>query len=318
MNRLEGLQWKPKWVSHLGCVQGCLRYLDKRISDAWLFGATGHAFVINVHEVLCPSGPTAWNTEMVSKLGKNVGYLEDIVFSLKSHDDFAEKQEQAWEHVKRSIDEGFPCYAWELDIPEFYVIHGYDDTGYHFSGPGCDSGKGPKPWKELGDTGIGCLEVYSVRPAQAADDRKAVREALEFAGEHATNPEKWVFPKYNTGLAGFDTWIDALETGKADGFGMAFNAQVWSECRDHAVSFLKEAKERIGAQTAPLFDEAREHYEVVAAGLKKAADAFPFFGMKPEHIKDPERVRTGLESLKTARDAEGLGLESLEKIANSL
>jgi len=46
--KIENLRWKPKWVSHMGCLKGCLDYLDLKVSDAWLYGATGHAFIINV------------------------------------------------------------------------------------------------------------------------------------------------------------------------------------------------------------------------------------------------------------------------------
>ena len=49
---LENLKYSPKWVTHLGCVKGCLDYLNINITDAWLFGASGHAFVINIHEEL--------------------------------------------------------------------------------------------------------------------------------------------------------------------------------------------------------------------------------------------------------------------------
>jgi len=87
--KLENLRWKPMWVSHLGCISGCLQYLNLDVSDAWLFGATGHAFVINIHEVVCPSGPTAWRTEMLFKLGSNIGYA--IEGRRKSEDDVTER-----------------------------------------------------------------------------------------------------------------------------------------------------------------------------------------------------------------------------------
>ena len=315
---LENLRWKPRWVSHLGCIKGCLEYLNLDVSDAWLFGATGHAFLINVHEVVCPSGPTAWNTETLFKLAHNLGYVVDGTLAFKSQDDFAEKQRVAWERTRQSIDEGLPCYGWELDIPEFYVIYGYDDVGYYFRGPGCDEGKGPRPWQELGDTGIGCLEMYVVRPGHTADDAKTVKDGFEFVLEHAEGPDKWIFPKYRAGLSGYDTWTHALETGTADGFGMAYNAAVWSECRAFAVEFLKEAKERIGGDSASLFDEATSHYETVAEGLKTVADAFPFHGLEPEHIKDEARRRAALEALRQARTAEEAGLAVLQRIAAHL
>ena len=316
--KLQNLRWKPMWVSHLGCIKGCLDYLNLDVSDAWLFGATGHAFINNIHEVVCPSGPTAWNTEMLFKLGENVGYSVDGVFGFKGDSDFVEKQKLAWENTKHAIDEGLPCYGWELNIPEFYTVYGYDEEGYHFSGPRCDSGKGPKPWQELGDTQIGVLEMYSVKPGQPADDARTVKEAFEFVLEHSKSPAKWIFPKYKAGLAGFEGWIQALEDGKADGFGMAYNAAVWSECRNFAVGFLKEAKERIGGQSGVLFDEAIHYYEVVAENLKKVADTYPFHGLKPEHIKDEDRRRSALEYLRAARTNEESGLKALEKILSEL
>jgi hypothetical protein len=318
MKKLENLRWVPRWVSHLGCIKGCMDYLGLDVSAAWLFGATGHAFVINVHEAVCPSGPTAWNTEMLFKLGKSIGYEIDGVFGMKSADDFAEKQKLAWEHVKAAIDQGLPCYGWELDIPEYYVVYGYDDAGYYFAGPCLDEGRGPKSWQELGDTEIGVIEMYSVKPGQAADDIQTVKEALTFALEHATSPSKWVFPKYKAGLDGYDTWIRALEGGQAHAHGMAYNAAVWRECRGYAVLFLQEAKERLGEQAVTLFDEALDRYQVVQANLVTVADVFPFQGMEPEHIKDEARIRTALEALRTARDAEADGLEALRRIVNEL
>ncbi len=312
--KLENLRWVPRWVSHLGCVKGCLDYLNLGVSDAWLFGATGHAFVINVHKVVCPSGPTAWEYEMLFELGKNIGYEVDGVFGMKSDDDFVEKQRLAWEHVRSAIDQGLPCYGWELDIPEFYVVYGYDDKGYYLSGPGCDEGKGPKPWQELGDTEIGVIEMHSVKPGQGADDATTVKEALAFALEHAKSPAKWILPKYKAGLAGYDAWIGALEGGTAHGFGMAYNAAVWSECRSHAVLFLQEAKERLAERGSALFDAAIGQYQTVSQNLNAVADTFPFHGLEPAHIKDETRIRTALEALRTAREAEADGLETLRKI----
>ncbi len=310
---IENLRWKPTWVSHLGCVKGCLEYLNLDVTDAWLFGGTGHAFVINIHEIVCPSGPTAWNTEMLFKLGKNIGYTVEGVSGSKSDSDFAEKQKRAWENTKLAIDEGLPCYGWELDIPEYYVVYGYDDEGYYFSGPRCDFSKSPKPWQELGNSQIGVLEMYSVKPGEAADDARTVKEALGFALEHSKSPAKWIYPKYKAGLAGYDNWISALENGKAHRFGMAYNAAVWSECRNFAVQFLREAKERLGGKLGEPFDEATRHYEAVAQELRKVSDAFPF-PPTGEEIEDVHRRKAALKCLRAARDAEGSGLAELEKI----
>jgi hypothetical protein len=326
MKKLENCHWSPRWVSHLGCIKGCLDYLGIEVSDAWLYGGTGHAFVINLHEQVCPSGPTAWKTVKLFELGKNLGYTIDGVFGFKDNEGFADVQEQAWDHVRQAIDRGLPCYGWELEIPEFYVVYGYDEgdgaavDGYYYSGPGCDEGKGPKPWRGLGDTGIGVVEMYSVAPGQAADEATTIKEALSFAMEHAANPEEWIFPKYGAGLNGYDNWISALQGGKASDMGMRYNTGVWQECRQCAVGFLEEAKERIAGRAGALFDEALAHYRMVSEKLDQVAQAYPWASKASDEALLPvdDKSRAAVEALQAAKEAEASGLKALAEIVEAL
>lgn len=320
MKKLENCKWRQAWVSHLGCIKGCLDFLGIPISDAWLYGGTGHAFVINLHKEVCPSGPTAWRTTKLFELGKNLGYRFDGVFGLKHQSDFAGLQKRAWEHARQAIDQGRPCYGWELEIPEFYVVYGYDQVGYFFSGPGCDGGKGPKPWQELGDTGIGVLELYSVWPGEAAADARTVKQALTFALEHAVTPNEWTYEDYKTGLAGYDNWIRALRDGRASDMGMRFNTGVWLECRRYAVGFLKEAQVRLAGRADALFNAALAHYTAVSESLDKVAEVYPwsFEASDENRLPVDDKSRAAVEALRTAREAEGAGLQALEKIVAAL
>ena len=319
VKKLENLKWKPMWVSHLGCIKGCLDYLEIDISDAWLFGATGHAFIINIaKKEVCPSGPTAWHTEKMFELGKNIGYEIDGVFSHKQKPDFVPTRKKAWELVKKSIDKGIPCYGWELGVPEFYVVNGYDDVGYYYSGALADPTKMPLPWEKLADTKIGVIEMYSVKSGKPADDIFTIKQAFEFVLEHAKSPEKWIFPNYRAGLDGFDIWIKTLEQGDANEHGMAYNTEVWHECRYFAVEFLKQAKERLDKKFGPMLDEAITHYDLVARNLKRVEELYPFHTRKPGYTKDKVRIKKAVEALKAARNAEESGLKSLAKIVNAL
>jgi hypothetical protein len=250
-------------------------------------------------------------------LGQNIGYdFAGVVSAHKSDIKFPEKQKEAWDMVRKSIDEGIPCYGWELETAEFYVINGYDDIGYYYSGGGADPIKGPKPWQELGESDIGLVEMYSIKPGQPADDATTVKEALEFALEHARGPEKWIFPNYKAGLAGFDKWIETVQKGEAMGVGMAYNAAVWAECRAQGLQFLREARQRLDGSMSPLLEEAIESYSPVIESLSKLVDLFPF---PPDgEIEDRERIKKALEHLKRAREAEEKGLKSLEKIVAAL
>ena len=320
MKELANLHWSTKWVSHMGCIKGCLDYLGIDVSEAWLYGGTGHAFVINLHEGVCPSGPTTWNTSGLAALGGNVGYASDCVFGDKGDDDFAGIQMRAWEHARQAIDRGIPCYGWELEIPEFYVVYGYDDVGYYYSGPGCDAGQGPKPWQELGDTGIGVVELYSIAPGRAAGDATTVKEALAFALEHARNPPGWIFEGYRAGLEGFDNWIQALQKGVASDMGMRYNTGVWAECRRFAVGFLEEARERLPGRVDGLFDEALVHYRAIAERLSQVGEIYPWANDASDEDVLPidDRSRAAVEALGAARGAEAAGLQALQKIVEAL
>jgi hypothetical protein len=316
--QLEGLRWVPRWASHVGCIKGCLNYLGIDVSDAWLFGATGHAFALNISPGLCPSGPTDWDTSRFLKLGRNIGYIVECIdeYCPKQNHHLRQVQEQAWDFTRRAIDKNHPCYGWELDIPEYFVIYGYDETGYYISGPGCDEGKGPVPWQEFGRSEISMVVVSRVHPTTPADDRKTVREALSCALDLGHNRRKWT--DRAGGLEGYDTWIHAMEAGVAGRFGLGYNAAVWAESRRFAVEFLKEAQERRDKNLEPLFTVALQHYSVVAQNLKIVSDTYPFRKCDNECVPVDDQARTVIEALTRARDAEANGLDALARLVDSI
>lgn len=317
MKNLEGLTYTPTWISHMGCLSGCTRYLGLPATDSWIYGATGHAFIINISRDSCPSGPTAWKTQPLHRLGANIGYTPDGVFALKTQPDFKEKQRQAYEHVKTAIDHGHPCYGWELDIAEFYVINGYDDTGYHHHGPTSPNGAGPKPWHTLGTTEIGVLEVYSIQPGTPAPPDKTLRDALTFALQHAQG--KHSHPNYTAGPQAYTTWAAGIQDASAIRDGAAYNAQCWQECRHHAAAFLEEAKTKLPHLIAQL-DAAKKHYTEVAANLKTLTEIYPFT-LPPDFektIPEDERQQQAITALGNAGEAEETALESLKAILERL
>jgi RNA polymerase sigma factor (sigma-70 family) len=317
VKQLDGLKWHPAWTSHMGCVKGCLDYIAADTSLAWLFGVTGHAFIINISDVLCPSGPTALNTEMFLELAPNVGCRISGVVAMRRDSDFHAKQMAAWSYVRKCLDDAIPCYGWELDVPEYCTIHGYDEVGYHFSGPLHDDGAGPKPWQDLGATEIGCLDVYSVQQVSPAPVARAVKDALALALKHAKGPREWVFPGYTSGPAAFETWASAVEKGTALSFGHSYNAEVWAECRRQAVTFLNEARTRLNGTPVAALEESAAHYSVVASKLKAVRDLHPFRSpaeSRDEHVRSPEAATL----LREAGTAEAKGLESIRSVIDAL
>lgn len=321
MKSLKNLTWKPTWTSALGCIEGCLAYLKISSGTGWLFGGTGHAFLINIHhDGSCPSGPTAWITSRFYELGKNLGYKIEGVFGDKRQEsDWEGVQKKAWDFARSALDDGTPVFGWELGIPEFYVVDGYDKVGYYYNGPGADQGSGPKAWNELANSEIGMLEIYSVNPVEPGDNRTTIREALAFALAFNEGSPKWVLPDYRAGQDGYGVWIDAVANGKAILMGHAYNAAVWEECRHQGVAFLREAKERMDGNLSQEFNGAITSYAEVMVQLKKVTDLHPFFENNFERpIGQNQKSEQAAEHLRAAQSAEAEGMEYLIQIQEGL
>lgn len=109
MKVLEGLQWQPGHITHLSCVKSCLDYLGAGISHAWLYGGTGHAFILNYGKNACPSGPTAWDTSMLYELAPHLGYRVEGISVWKPDDDalFVGFLQEARERLSGRCDAAF-------------------------------------------------------------------------------------------------------------------------------------------------------------------------------------------------------------------
>ena len=317
MRKLEGLEWRQRFVEHLGCIKGCLEYLGGEMSFSWLYGGTGHAFIINMNETLDVESPYAWNAQMLFALAPNLGYEVDgfSIWKDAAGAEFPQKQREAWDFVRGCIARGLPCYGWELKAPYggYWVINGYNDVGYYYSG--WESG-GPLPWQKLGDLFVTLLEVHSVQLCEPASDSKIVKDALTMALKHAENPKEWIEPQCHSGPAGFDLWAEALEAGRAQRDGQWYNTEVWHECREMAVEFLNEAKQRLPGRCDAAFDEAAGHYTVVRDKMRALLELHPE-REKPDWesmFASPEGAALVCE----AGAAERKGLECLKRIADLL
>ncbi|WNS45729.1 hypothetical protein [Paenibacillus sp. MMS20-IR301] len=91
-----------------------------------LSGLSGMAFKFTVHEQLLPLSVTAYGQwgEAHQPAIDNLGIFTSNDGGRTRHESFAVYQQTAVDSVKRSLDRGLACIYW---IPEFGVIHGYDE-----------------------------------------------------------------------------------------------------------------------------------------------------------------------------------------------
>lgn len=320
MKRFSNLVWTPTWTSTIGCIHGALNFLEIDPDLSWLFGATGHAFIINMlKDGSCPSGPTAWKTSRFYELGRNIGYQVEGVWGDKRLPDFQNKQEDAWDLARTSLDNDLPVISWEMAVPEFYLVNGYDDQGYFFSGPGDEEAPSPKAWQELGVSEIGMLELYAIKPAQGTGMEVQIREGLEFALAFNQGADEWVLPDYLSGQKAYCVWIDAMRSGRASLMGNAYNAAVWEECRRNGADFLLEAKKQLKNRMDSTFEQAIQAYREVASQLRDITELYPFFENNWQGpVGENPRSKKAAEHLSNAKAAEAEGQDLLEAILKGL
>jgi hypothetical protein len=298
------------WASYMQCLKAISDYLELGHSTPWIFGATGLGFIMNIHPELCPSGPTAFSQRPINALATNLGFdLYGTIFT-KADKDFQAKQKEAWEMTRMAIDNDMPTFGWEMDKPEYYFIHGYDKENYLFLG--FDGKVLKKKWNTLGESEIGVVSIFSANPGKKkAATSQTLKDTFTFALGFAKGDKDWMYPAYQSGLKAYTTWIEALQNGKADHFGLGYNAQVWAECKTNACEFLKEAKKKMKSK---VMDNLVEHYDVISWSMQKVAVLFPFMGQE----FDTEKTETAIDALFLAKEAEKAALTEMKLLLSQL
>lgn len=310
--RIDRLEWVARWLTSLGCLEGCANYLGYSYPEGWAAGATGDAFAIRIHKEVCPAGIIAW--EPPTELGLNIGLDRGLI--APQMDDVAEQQRIVWTATEEALRNGNPCIGFAMEQWQSYLIYGYDDDGYYYR-PAME-GDGHFLKAKMG-VEVPCVMTI-VRKSKPADDLTTVQDALDFAVRYASSPDEvapgWGGPSedFRAGVGAYDLWIESLSDGQADAHGNGYIAHTYAELRQLAVKFLEEASRRVKASG---FDEAIGHYRTVAEHLRTVADLFPMPAV-PKHVKDKDCITRAVEALSAAKSAEIFGLEALERIIREL
>lgn len=208
-----------------------------------LSGLSGMAFKFSVHEKLFPFSVTAygqWGKEHGLAID-NLGILTGHSGGRTRHDSFAVYQQAAIEDVKHSLDRGLACVYW---IPEFGVIHGYDeDDRVFYVQDGCSSESSYVLYDNFG------LNITPFWYCQFFGDKvdiplhDAVLESLRLALEDWETPYK-TLPDQSiaSGRMAYSFLIRALQQGKFDSSGAVYILESLLTARSEIRSYLQEVQ----------------------------------------------------------------------------
>lgn len=255
----------------MGVVQGVIGHYRLGHSPAMAYGGSGHAFLINVHQQVCPSGPYCWKQHGFIRLMRNLGLeMEDLGF-FPAKSGLGERA-LLEKDVRDRLDRGQPCAVNNMDNQ---IVLGYDDKGFMLAQPWPCHETTPArltygTWEEFGDmVHAGFFAFGRLEPAPLS---KTVREALENAVDMHQNPEDYGFPGYAVGPGAYDNWIQALEAGKANPHGHWWNATVWAECRAMASAWFSELTEVHRLGNRDHVSKLIDNYRDIAAKMGRVLD----------------------------------------------
>lgn len=255
-------------TTHIGALQGISDFYGLGHTPATIFGATGHAFMMNIHFELCPSGPLLWRRGGFYRLLSNLGIdTEDLGFFFQSAPRKQRSRVEA--RLCEALDAGLPCSLCNM---EFQLISGYDDAGFLLTGPYPDHLRHRLTfgtWEQWGDEAFAYFFIH--RKAAVAPRVDMVRDSLAFAVALHQNPDDFALKDYAAGPKAYDNWHDAIDT-HGEIFGHLWNIDVWSECREYAARYLTEIAEWF-PQVADLATQLSEAYASLATDMARLADA---------------------------------------------
>lgn len=314
------------WTTAAGSIHRILTYTDKTFSLPMVMGMTGQAFRISI----CPGdvhigGPTSYNFEDILSRGLlNLGFRTRVIDGLQKNipgqnanladpflltDQAKQKRAlhkalpEALELIHHSIDRGLPALSWDIFIPEFGVIYGYDDEQQQLMASECGTDKAV-PFDHLGRGILEDLFILTVEDSFHIDDRTMLQGALRMILDHYHGKEEET-PRTVRGLAAYQAWIEAFRDEAIEPNGHSYNvvfvqdarqlaAAFWNEIADSWKGFNELETERIRS----LSREAAVLYGDIARQLQPMRSLFPFpSGGEPNSTTSAEQAIPILESV---------------------
>ncbi|MGY3714933.1 hypothetical protein ACWE42_05360 [Sutcliffiella cohnii] len=309
--------WTKTWTSAAAAIHGAIKYTDKKhLNLVDVMGLTGHAFRINIDpKEINAAGPTAMPGGYIVRRNLcNLGFTSNLADAEAPIG--PDKVEQTIALIQESVDREIPAIVFDIFVPEFGLIYGYDDDQKVFFAKD-PSRDGKVTYEEFADV-KGVLYSSTISESLPHSKYEMLRMALDMIIDHMRGREwQHIFEgKFINGLEAYDAWIRVMEKRCADPTGNAYNAQVVSDAREFAVKFLADLIEKwdgsnvVERGVRKFAGEALKHYTEVANSLVALRELFPFpHGGEPENDESAERA---IKLLKAAKEAEEKGVKELE------
>lgn len=277
------------------------------VDTVWVAGASGAAFRIWAHKDLCPSA-TSVNDWFLMPAGIRDAGWNCEYYSRVWHEESVAEERRAAAHkaIIQALNEKKVPVSWDISVPEWGVIIGYDDEAGEYSCIDVFGNRISMKYEQLGKREILIMSVSIIGAKNGMDRREALIKSLDTAVRHATQKEWGMRPDYQDGLPAYTTWADALERladNDTEQTVSNYYAGTYLAARHYAHRYVKLAAAELGHPSLQTAADAYARVEEKLAGVWTLH--------KAEGRRTPDELRRAAELLREALAAETEAIDNL-------
>lgn len=231
--------------------------------------ATGFAFRIWVDgKGLCPSATSIFDFGLLASGLENAGYSCEYVGRYWGQEHIEEpKRLEAVGVIKKAIDNNIAPVVWDVGLPEWGLVIGYDDKKQCFSFLAINNETGEMPYEKLGKREIPILSVTVPTKRTDKSEESILKDTLRIAANHAKGME-WCENK-----KGLEAYPALANFFKVENFNPALNWNMeyylgtYAALRYYAWKYLEKMSGKY-----PYVREIAQEYKNVYTNLQAAFD----------------------------------------------
>jgi len=154
-----------------------------------IIATSGFAFRMWVSADLCPSATSIWEFKKQHEWVASGGLKNEYIERLWGEEAVEEERRlAAIEQIKKSIDNGIPAISWDIGIPEWGLIIGYDDGSQKFATLAIN-GEGEMPYDVLGKRELPLLSVLTITGVYDKPQNEILIDTMKLAIDHLQGNE---------------------------------------------------------------------------------------------------------------------------------
>jgi hypothetical protein len=214
-----------------------------------IIATSGFAFRMWINTDLCPSATSIWEFDSQKPWVENGGLTCDYVGRYWEQDHIEkEKQNEAIKNIKTSIENNIPAISWDIGVPEWGLITGYDDDTQMFSALAINAERldstSPNniiqmPYDSLGKREVPILSVLTITGSSDKAKEDILHDTMKLAVNHLKGKE-WC--DYTIGLDVYTTLIKIFEENPdiASSWNVEYFLGTYGALKEYAFKYFEK------------------------------------------------------------------------------